>query len=658
MKTNISILVAFALAIFTACEKDGDIITVSGLESSELLASEASVVLTKETASSSVLALAWSGSSLTISNSSMTLPGSVPVEVIEASASSDFGTMYQITPQNNSYTFTGAYLNTLGKNLGLTADISAPVYFRVRSALGVNTEPYYSNVVSVSVTCYAIDMSLGLILTSGMEDTGFRLYSPDKDGEYYGFTGATSWYNWYLQEGDGTTWGNLAVDGNAFALSSETGNQWNMWYPGQGGCYYTTLSTTAKVWTATYMPSLSVSGDVTATMTFDRLSVKWYVSFTTTTDNATIKVTCDDAALYNKSTSTDDASAIAKTMGFITHADSTVTFEWNSASAENITIPTAGEYTLFFYLADPTSWKYSVREGATVIVEPISRYLFLPGVDDLISGGWTFDNYLKLVSEDDSTFAGAVLVNSEWGYQMTLESGNWTDVYKMGATEGTLEFQSGSNITAPAAGLYLIQADLANLTYSHTAITGLGYSGLNDAWSTITPMDETSVAGVYSTTVAITAASSWGFKFYLNGDWNMNYGGGNGVLQYGGANITDDASLPAATYDVIANTRNDASFVFLGDEIYIVGLNDTWNFTDVVLTKSSIGVYTGTAVITAASSYGITIQLDQTWNRYFGGSFDSLTYLGGNITDDQSLEAGAYDVTVDFINNECSFVKQ
>ena len=52
---------------------------------------------------------------------------------------------------------------------------------------------------------------------------------------------------------------------------------------------------------------------------------------------------------------------------------------------------------------------------------------------------------------------------------------------------------------------------------------------------------------------------------------------------------------------------------------------------------------------------GLQIYLDQSWNRFFGGSFSSLRYLGENITDDQSLAAGTYNVTVDFINNTCVF---
>ena len=653
MKTKIVTFIISCLVLISACKKDGDLIKVLGLSSSELMSSETSVVLTKETSSSSVLALTWGKSNLSTSDTSMKIPNSVPKEIVEISATNDFTAITKIVPQGNTYSFTGAALNTLGKNLGLKTGESAPLYFRINSALGGNTKSYYSNVTTVNVTCYSIDMSVGFILDSKKVDTGFKLYAPNSDGEYHGFTGAGAWYNWYLLEGDGTNWGNLGVDGNAFVISSES-SQWNFWYPGQSGCYYTTLSTHNKEWTATYIPSLAVSGDITATMIFDKLAVKWYVSFTTTAANQTVKVKCSNASLYNKSTSTTDASAIAKTIGFIPHADSTLTFDWNDASAGNITISKAGDYTLTLNLANPKVWTYQIKSGKAVVVKPLSKKLYLPGIDDGISGSWTFKNYLNLVSETDSTYAGVVLVNSLWGYNMALDSGEWTNVYKMGSTAGTLAFKGASNITAPTAGLYLVQADLKKLTYSHTAISGLSYAGLNDNW-TLAAMTATSVPGVYSSSVTINAVSSWGCKLYLNGGWDYFYGGANGVLDYKGTGIIDDATIGTGSYDLIANIRNN-SYVFLGNEVYIGGINDVWDFTSAILSKTSTGVYAGTVTITKPSSWGIKVYIDKTWNRFYGGSFNSMKYLGTNITDDQSLAVGTYDVTVDFINNKCSFV--
>lgn len=656
MKTKILIFTFFCLALFTACEKDGELITLSGIDVSGLVADEKIIELSKENASSQVLGLAWNEGTLTISNDSMSIPSSVPMSAIELSDSSHFNTITQIVPEGTVYSFFGAELNTIAKDMGFTPGVSTPMFIRINTAYGKNTDPVYSNTDTVYVSCYFIDMSIGFILDVDGVETGDSLYAPNSDGEYFGFTGPTAWGNWFLREGDDTKWGNLGVDGNEFVISNDEASHWNFWYPGLGGCYYTTLSTTNEEWTATYIPSLTVSGAVDTEMTFDRQNVKWYVSFTTTTDNAAVKVSSVAAALYNRSTGTDDASAIAKEIAFIPGSDNSLSIDWNSASAEDFICGTAGDYTLSLYLSDPMNWRYEISSGIIVPDDPLSEFLYLPGIDDGTSGAWTFDNYLRLLSEDDSTFAAAVWINSLYGYNMSLVDGEWTDVYKMGATEGTLEFKGADNITAPDSGLYFINADLKNLTYSHTAVTSLSYAGFNDDWAMV-EMTESAVTGVYSSSVTINDPSQWGAKLYLSGSWDDFYGGSEGALTFLADGFTDDADIATGTYDLVADITSQ-TYVLLGNEVYIAGLNDIWDFTSVVLTKSSTGIYAGSVTISSVSSDGIQIHLDDSWNRYFGGSFDSMVFKGGNIIDDQSLANGTYNVTVDFINNTCTFVAQ
>lgn len=635
-----------------SCEKDGDLIVVSGLNSSKLSIDNTDIVLSFETQSDPVIAFSWTENSLSLSDGTMKAPTSIPGVTIEASPTSDFASLISIDPTSNPHILKGLALNTLTKNLGLEPWISSPVYFRTRTALGKNTEPKYSDVLIVNVTPFAIDMSKGFILNSAKEETNYFLYSPESNGEYSGFMNVTGWYGWYLKEGDGTTWGNVNADGNEFKLSNDEDAQWNMWFPGVGGAYFTTLNINSKEWTATNIPKLLVAGDVEGEMSFVKSEVYWLFSFTTTADNSKFTVG-GDTKLYNKSTSTDDEAAIAGHIAFQPNeADHSLAFSLSEQATE-FTVPTAGEYTLKLFVADPTNLHYTITEGSIVIEDPISEYLYLPGIDDGTSGGWNFNNYLRLLSDMDSTFAGVVNVNSLWGYKMGLEVDNWDDVYTYEA-EGKIEFKGATNIPAPDAGLYLIQADLKNLTYSHTAVTSLSYSGFNGNWDLV-QMTESSNSGVYTSPLAITEVSEWGGKLYLNNNWDLFFGGEDGRLNYSGDGIQDDKDIALGNYDLIANLP-DANYVLLGEEVYISGLNDLYDFTSVVLSKSETGVYRGSATINTPSPWGITIQIDKSWDRFFGGSFDKLSFGGGNITDDQSLAAGTYNVTVDFINNTCSFV--
>lgn len=305
------LIVILSLAAFLACEKDGDLITLSGLEESELLVTETEVVLTQETSSENALSVAWSTSTLMVSDTSMSAPNILET-ILQVSKTEDFsGNMVESVETNLSHTYTGAELNTTGKNLGVEPYVATPVYFRLAASVGDNMNPIYSNVASVNVTTYEIDMSVGFILNSDQEDTGFTLYSADSNGEYIGFMGATAWYGFYMEEGDGIILGNNGVTEVPFELSSSNNvdERWNCWFPGVSGCYYVDFDANKKGWSALSIPALTVSGDISGEMTFDRPNVKWTIPFTATSTTLTVQLS-GTGKLYDVSTGTDDAAAI------------------------------------------------------------------------------------------------------------------------------------------------------------------------------------------------------------------------------------------------------------------------------------------------------------------------------------------------------------
>ncbi len=657
MKLKIFTLALLLATLFVACEKDGDLITVSGLNSSELTASNTNLVLTKDSAASVALTLTWSESALTISDTSMAIPASIPSMLMEISTSSDFSTFTEATTSDFSKSFTYIELNTLATNMKVEPYVATALYFRIKALLGKNTDPVYSNVAQVTVTTYTIDMSVGFILDSKKVETGATLYSTTSNGLYTGFVGAVAWYNYYLLEGDGTIWGNYAADGYPFVMDNEKNSAsiWNFWFPGQTGCYYTTANTSSKEWTATLISSLSVSGDATATMTFNRAEVSWMGSITTTKDNASISIS-GISALYNASTSTDDAAAIAGTVSF--SPDGTTGLLFNQTGT--FTVPgAAGDYTIKLYLANPKAWTYEITAGTVVVKDPISKFLFLPGVDDGISGNWTFNNYLNLISEDDSTFAGVVNVNSLWGYQMGLVADDWDGVYKStggDAYSGTLGFKTGSNIPAPDAGLYLIKADLKNKTYDLTSVKKVFYTGLNDDWALV-EMTPTEKVGVYQSEITITKASQWGFQIFIDDQWKNKFGGSKGELIYGGANITDDATLAAGKYTLIVDIVK-GTYAIVGNQLFVTGLNDVWDFTSMVLAQTAPGVYSGQVTLSAKTSYGYNFLLyANNWDVKFGGSESALVLGGENIVADWYATMGTYTMVVDLINRKCTVTK-
>nr|WP_319397776.1 DUF5114 domain-containing protein [uncultured Carboxylicivirga sp.] len=565
MKNHILYIIIALFAVFTSCEKEGDKLTVSGLTDPTVVASGESVVLKPAMRKAPVLALSWEDSKLEVNDPAYGVTDEFPYVRIELSATEDFKTYQSIQPTSSVHAITGGKLNTICRLLGFEPDVKQTLYIRVNTSYGRNTTPLYGNVLTFDVTTYYVDLYRASILNKEREDTGYKLYSPEANGVFYGFTGVDAWYNWFMMDGDYELWGNDGVAGTAFLLSSDEPTFFNMWYPGASGCYFTTVNTPKSQWNTISIPTLSVSGAVTGEMTFDQDEVKWVFPITTSEDNATVKVSTKDAALYNMSTG--DREGEKTEIGFIPSADGSLTFAESADAATEFTFGAAGDYTLTLYLSDYSNLYYEIKDG---IDQPdpepeVYENLYLIGIT---AGDWNFDNYISLLSEADLTYAGIVNANSEWGYQMAVEVDNWSDVYTMGQAEGTLEFKGEGNIPAPAAGITLVQADLKNLTYSHTSV---------------------------------------------------------------------------------------------GNEIYLAGLNDVWNFTDAILTNTGNepGIYTGTAEVYQATTYGVKIYLQaDNWDTFMAGSTDKLILNGNDAPEAIGLANGTYNVTVDLIGGTCTFQAQ
>ncbi|HIZ00736.1 MAG TPA: DUF5114 domain-containing protein [Candidatus Bacteroides merdipullorum] len=533
-------LFLLALLSVTACEKDEDKIYLNSIEPGQLVASDDAVVLTQDRSADIVLSLAWSVDNLAVSDPSAGVPGGLMSMSLEASTDEQFSTAVSTAVTSYSQAYTGSSLNALAQNAGVEPYSPTPVYFRLAARTGSNMEPVYTNTVAVTITSYEIDMSHLYVLDNSQAETGMSLYSPQSDGHYEGFLGVSGWYNFFLREGDGRIWGAAPIDDNPFTLS-EAENKWNLWFPEPSGCYYVVADVNELYWTALSIPALTLTGDIAGTPEFDRTNNRWTLRFQAAeAGTATIRLSAT-GSLYNSSTATKDEAAVSTAVSFAQEGDAVVLAD--QPGDISVSIPAAGECTLILDLSDPTHWTASVQSGGTG-EETANPLIYLPGVDDLTSGGWTFDNYLRLYDAATLSYAGAAAVNSEWGYQIALEVDNWNDIYTLGegdAYAGTLVFGAGNNLPAPEPGLYFMNVSLGALTYSLTPVQEVACCGFNDNWD-LQSMTASDTPGVYMTTVEITAETPWGFQIILNGDWNLSLGGGNGILVYQG--VDDVSNIP------------------------------------------------------------------------------------------------------------------
>ena len=535
MRTSFNNIFLFLLSCLAlaACEKDEEKIYVNSIEPGQLVASEDAIVLTQDRADEIVLSLAWSADNLVASDPGVGVPDGQMILSLEASLDEGFSRVVETAETSYSKAYTGAALNALAQSIGAQPDVASDVYFRLAARSGANMRPVYTDAVCVSITPYLIDMTRLYVLDSSQAPTGMSLYSPQSDGHYEGFLGVSGWYNFYLQEGDGRIWGAAPIDNNPFTLS-EAENKWNLWFPNPAGCYYVVADVNEAYWTALSLPALTLEGDIAGTPEFDRPNNRWTLVFQAAeAGTARIRLSAS-GSLYDSNSTTDDAAARPASIFFAQEGDALVLAE--QAGDIVVEIPSEGECTLIIDLSDPARWTATVEAGGGSGEVTVNPLVFLPGVDDLSSGGWTFDNYLRLFDAATQSYAGVANVNSEWGYQIAVERDNWNDYYALGegdAYAGTLLFKSADNLPAPAPGLYFMNVSLGALTYSLTPVQEVYFSGFNDDWG-LYPMTASDVPGVYTAAVEITGETPWGFQILLDDSWTVKLGGGDGILLYQG----------------------------------------------------------------------------------------------------------------------------
>jgi len=197
---------------------------------------------------------------------------------------------------------------------------------------------------------------------------------------------------------------------------------------------------------------------------------------------------------------------------------------------------------------------YSSDVNLTIKTYSLNAFMYVPGDYQ----GWNPGAAPKIISIN-STGAFEGFVNITAGsleFKLTSDP-DWNHT-NYGGTSSTLS-TSGGNLTVPTAGYYLLKANLNTLTWSATkttwSIIGDGAAG----WSTDVPMTYDAVNRVWTATTTLNSAGQ--IKFRANNDWTINFGddGGNGTLEYGGANIAVPSS---GAHTVKLNLSNPGAYTY------------------------------------------------------------------------------------------------
>ncbi len=213
----------------------------------------------------------------------------------------------------------------------------------------------------------------------------------------------------------------------------------------------------------------------------------------------------------------------------------------------------AGETTLVLDLTNPL--EYTIGAGEAAPEPEAEPRLYFSGVVN-----WDgFDDYISLYDETNRCYGGAHWVNSEWGYRAYPQA-DWGIAYK-GAPDATglsgclilAESGNDGNIPAPESGLYVMDFNMKDLSYTLTKVDNVTFTGLNDDWSEHPMQQSSDNPEVFTAEFVKEKETPWGVKVLINNNWSLFFGGGNGNLLLGHSDATtgfdgDNALTVGETY--------------------------------------------------------------------------------------------------------------
>ncbi len=213
-------------------------------------------------------------------------------------------------------------------------------------------------------------------------------------------------------------------------------------------------------------------------------------------------------------------------------------FDDLSQDGANLSVAAAGEYTVRLFLSYDGAHYCTLTTGDEPAVVYPDFYYEIGG-----ESSWSTSHALK--GNGIGQYTGIYYLNDQFKFKPNAD--NWdNDLEKASgdAYEGTLgDIAGGANVDAPAAGAYIIDLDVAALTYKLTAVS-VSIIGNGGDWNNDIDMAYDTSLGCFAVTTELAAGT---FKFRANHDWAINWGGTFGNLTQDGDNLS---IAEAGTYTV------------------------------------------------------------------------------------------------------------
>ena len=210
--------------------------------------------------------------------------------------------------------------------------------------------------------------------------------------------------------------------------------------------------------------------------------------------------------------------------------DDSMTGTLTNGDAKAGKIAKAGKYKLTINMMDYT---YTIEE---VKYDP---FIYFIGATD----GWTnAEQKLALVDANTGTYTGFLYcaAPNNWGNQFKFQrvAGSWDNEINAGAFntfDGAATNENGNIGVNAGEGVYYFDVNLANGTIKATKVETMGIIGGFNNWGGDAAMTWNAEEYCFEATNVGVTADGW--KFRVNGGWDINLGGSLNNLTAGGDNI-------------------------------------------------------------------------------------------------------------------------
>lgn len=206
------------------------------------------------------------------------------------------------------------------------------------------------------------------------------------------------------------------------------------------------------------------------------------------------------------------------------------------AKANEIWLDEDPDYTQYIITVNTNNMTYDV-EGlayADMIWQAGNANGWGSPAAGLKNKGW------KDARQNDGDYYGFMYLNGDFkfrSHENSWDAPDWGLEEAFDDYSGSLVAQGG-NLNAPA-GFYMVEANLADMTYQLTPITTIGVIGGFNGWaSDYASLQYNPSTGAWEGYCDIPAGTE--FKFRANEDWAINWGGDINNLSYDGGNLMFD----------------------------------------------------------------------------------------------------------------------